>query len=202
MKKTIFFDLGNVLLSVNKKKAIEYFSRLTNISATKINDSIDWNTEEAFEKGELTIPEYIKIVQKKLNLEDHFTEESAIKIWQDVFEKMEPVIDILYQVKSQTKIFLLSNTNALHIKAVRKKFNILDEFDGLALSYELKCRKPEPAIYKKALLMADAEPAESIFIDDLNENIIAAKKIGISALQYKSTPELIAFLANEGFSIK
>jgi HAD superfamily hydrolase (TIGR01509 family) len=62
--------------------------------------------------------------------------------------------------------------------------------DGTIYSYKVGLRKPDKEIYLKACELAEVEPKESVFIDDLSENIYGAKKIGLNGIHYKSVTTL------------
>lgn len=85
------------------------------------------------------------------------------------------------------RIFLLSNTNALHIRCVEQDFQrrfpghkpFLQHFEKAYLSHELHLRKPQPEIYTHVLNDAGLRPDETLFVDDRAENIAAAAALGL-----------------------
>ena len=84
-------------------------------------------------------------------------------------------------------IWLLSNTNPKHINNKLKLFSDFFEFiNGAIYSFEVGLRKPDPNIYSKALKSSNAVASESLLIDDLIENIDAAKKLGWNTIHYKN----------------
>jgi putative hydrolase of the HAD superfamily len=95
---------------------------------------------------------------------------------------------LLKSVKKNYHTFLLSNTNEIHIeyftKGIVQAFgrDVLPEmFDKLYYSHSVKLRKPNVEIYQYVLKDAGLKPWETIFVDDLKENIEAARKAGILA---------------------
>jgi len=200
MKKIIFFDLGNVFLSVNKEIAAAAFAKLCGMSAREFWASIDWNLEERYETGGIGTEQYLDIFREKYKIADNTGIDDYLKIWGDIFTPITPVWELLPVLKKQTRVFLLSNTNALHIQAVNRRWDLLEKFDGLALSYELGCRKPNPEIYQKALALANVSPEMAIFIDDLPENVVAARSLGIQSHQFRAIGGLTQFLVADGFN--
>ena len=201
MIRTVFFDLGNVIVSVDKESAIRELAKLPILPISLIRQVADSLIEKKFEQGLLSIDEYMEILHRDFGISEQVTLETLIDIWQKPFELMPDVCRLLPILKTQVKLILLSNTNDLHIRAVRKKTSILDEFDDLVLSYEVKLRKPDEAIYYKALSIAKNRPEECLFIDDLIENVEAARQIGIRAHQYKTIQGLHAFLIQSGLRL-
>ncbi len=200
MIDTIFFDLGNVLLHVNKDIAVNKIAKIINTDPESLYKQIDYKLEEEFETGLLSTDEYISILNSKFDRE-FFTKENLGKVWELVFEWIDSSWEILEKLKSQANIYMLSNTNALHISSIESRFKILNKFNGLVLSYEVKARKPDKKIYEIALKKAGTIASRSIFIDDLPENVAAAKKMGISSLLYKNSNELIDFLRLHNFKV-
>lgn len=129
------------------------------------------------------------------------TLEKLVKIWEFPFNLNKPVLNLLPKLKRQVKIFLLSNTDAIHIRAIEQKFNILRNFDGSVLSFEVGYCKPEPEIYFKALKQSNTSPENSLLIDDLEVNILGAEKVGIKGFKFTGIDNLKTFLQLEGFQI-
>jgi len=198
---TIFFDLGNVLVHVDKQAAIRKLSEITGRNTSEINDLISSEKEEAFERGEMTSLEYLAYFREKFQLPESLTLEELTRWWIVPFTPNEPVLNMLPKLRRQTKIFLLSNTNAIHIGALENAYRILPRLDGAILSYEVGFLKPDRKIYEIALERAGVRANKSIFIDDLEENVEGAKSVGMRAHQYISTVDLTAFLESEGFDL-
>ncbi len=198
---TIFFDLGNVLVHVDKQAAIRKLSEITGRNTREINDLISSEKEEAFERGEMTSLEYLAYFREKFQLPESLTLEELTRWWIVPFTPNEPVLNMLPKLRRQTKIFLLSNTNAIHIGALENAYRILPRLDGAILSYEVGFLKPDRKIYEIALERAGVRANKSIFIDDLEENVEGAKSVGMRAHQYISTVDLTAFLESEGFDL-
>ena len=201
MIRTIFFDLGNVILTVNKDLAIREIARMPGLSLQLVHKIAVSQIETDFEKGLLSINEYLDTLHRHFGIPQQITVKSLIDVWQKPFELIPEVCRLIPVLKTQVRLILLSNTNDLHIRAVRKKTQILDEFDELVLSYQVKSRKPEEAIFRKALSIAGNRPEECLFIDDLIENVEAARQIGIRSHQYKSVRDLYLFFEESGLTL-
>lgn len=96
------------------------------------------------------------------------------------------------------RIFLLSNTNALHIRCVEQDFQrrfpghkpFLQHFEKAYLSHELHLRKPQPEIYTHVLNDAGLRPDETLFVDDRAENIAAATALGLHTYLHPANTSL------------
>ncbi len=201
MINTIFFDLGNVLVNVDKSLACRKIAELTGLDIQTVTEAANSRLEKDFGKGKYSINKYISLLHKKYTIPKIITLEKLVKIWELPFSLNKPVLNILPKLKRQVKIFLISNTNAIHIRAIEQKYNILRNFDGSVLSFEVGYCKPEPKIYYKALRQSNTSPENSLLIDDLEENIVGAEKVGIKGFKFTGIDNLKTFLLSEGFQI-
>jgi hypothetical protein len=81
---------------------------------------------------------------------------------------------------------------------VMRRFPEILFFDGYVLSYELRLLKPDPAIYRAAARLAGSEPAECVFIDDMEENVKGAAAAGLAGIRYAPETDLAAELRKLG----
>ncbi|HMA62183.1 MAG TPA: HAD family phosphatase [bacterium] len=202
MKPTVFFDLGNVLVDVDKKKALQIFARELQVSMQSLLDFPESKLEKDFETGHIDTEEYIKQLHDYFNLDNRLTHDNLREIWKKPFTINNYSIEILEKVKEQAPTFLLSNTNPLHIEAIEEKYpDLLGIFDDLIFSFTAGSSKPDQQIYHFALKKADAEPDQALFIDDLEENITAAQKIGLKAHQFISPQSMKEFLKSNKINL-
>jgi HAD superfamily hydrolase (TIGR01509 family) len=100
------------------------------------------------------------------------------------------VADVMDRFTNDYSVWLLSNTNPYHI-IKEKRTEIFNKINGAIYSYDVGYRKPEIEIYKTALNKTDTKSENALFIDDLEENILAARSINIDAIHYVSYNNLI-----------
>jgi HAD superfamily hydrolase (TIGR01549 family) len=101
----------------------------------------------------------------------------------------EHQFDVLNELKQKYRLFLFSNTNEIHIKAVWEhlqqihgKPNLNEYFEVVYLSNELGIRKPKPHSFEHIVKENQLIPQETLFIDDSPQHVEGAKKAGINAL--------------------
>jgi len=199
--RVVFFDLGNVLVKVNYKAIIAKIADIFRIPEELVLQPSLLAVEKQFEKGQLTIAEHLEAVKKIFKSGDQITIDDLEKIWEVAFELNVDVWQIAQKLRQQVPLFLLSNTNALHIGVIRRKYDILDYLDGLILSYEAGVLKPEPQIFEYALQKAGVTDRQALFIDDLAENVAGAERCGISAHLFSTPTKLQEFIRKYGFDI-
>ena len=119
------------------------------------------------------------------------TEEDFWKAWKLLLGKEKKTTDLVKLLKPNYSVWLLSNTNPKHIQdEIEKKYEFPSLIDGAVYSFEVGKRKPSYDIYQIATEMAGVKNHEALFIDDLPENIIAAKEIGITSFLFTTYEQL------------
>ncbi len=191
MKKHLFLDLGNVLLTVKKDAALAKIASILNRQKDEVEKAIDWKLEKAYETGRISTDQYIQHLNKETQVFDF---ENLCAVWKHGFSPITSTIELLPELSQKNHLYLLSNTNKIHFTAIQETFDIFKDFEHLFLSYEMGYRKPDPEIYKKALNTVDISPEQAYFVDDLQENIDTAAGLGITTHQYKNARSFQQFL--------
>lgn len=194
MTTTIFFDLGNVIIDVYKQPAIDFFTQRSSLDRDMISRAADSQLEIDFEIGRISAAEYLNRLKQQFLLHNHLTLDDLVNAWRSFFVLNRELWSLVQQLKSRFRLYILSNTNPLHIRAIEEKYDLLKTFHGHIFSYELGLHKPDPRIYEQALAIAQAAASQTLFIDDLAENVTAAQELGITTHQYRNVAGLINFL--------
>lgn len=98
---------------------------------------------------------------------------------------IEATIELIRDLSdSENRLFVLSNMHLASIAYLEQHHEIWDMFDGIVISSRIQMVKPELQIYEYLLELYQLEPAETIFIDDMPENLAAASLLGIETLKF------------------
>jgi putative hydrolase of the HAD superfamily len=98
---------------------------------------------------------------------------------------IEATIDLIHDLShTENRLFVLSNMHLASIAYLEQHHKIWDLFDGIVISSRIQMVKPELQIYEYLLKLYRLEPAETVFIDDLHENLVAASSVGIKTIQF------------------
>jgi len=87
---------------------------------------------------------------------------------------------------SKYKLFMLSNVGSTHINFIDHNFPYIKHIKKRILSYKVRTVKPSKKIYKHILEKHGLNPRETVFIDDVKTNILAAKAHGLYTIHYTS----------------
>ena len=189
--KAVFFDIGNVLLHFNPKEVLKEIASAIGHHPLKVADYI-WTSRkiEALERGELGTDELFRAFREELGYEGDFAQFK--KLWCDHFTLNRRVAAILKKVSKRVPTYLFSNTHALHYDHIRENYAFTRHVQGAVLSHEVGMRKPEPRIYAAALKIAWVKkPKAALLIDDLQANVEAARKAGLTAIRYRNPEQLL-----------
>jgi 2-haloacid dehalogenase len=95
-------------------------------------------------------------------------------------------------------LYALSNWSTETFPAALKRFDFLSWFDGILLSGEVRLLKPDPRIYRCFFETHSVDPAQAVYIDDLEPNVKAAAVLGMHGIHFTDSPALRAELARIG----
>ena len=182
--KAIIFDLGAVILNINYQNTIDEFTKLgVKNAATFYSKKVQTNLFNQIETGIISSNEFLKALQKETNNANITQLEQA---WNAMLLDLpEERLQLIKKLNSNHTIFLLSNTNAIHINAFKKQLGdkkwlaFCKLFDKMYLSHEVGLRKPDIEIFEYILTEQKLIAEEVFFIDDSPQHIASAKKLGI-----------------------
>ena len=192
MIKNIILDIGDVLVKSNYH---DYF----------LNKGYDEETACLLEKATFFTPVWKELdrgVWSFTEIIDGFVKnapelEAELR---SVFEDMKNFITVfpcadewITEIqKSGLKVYCLSNISDKICRDCSDDLKFLKHTDGYVLSYQEQLIKPDPAIYKLLLDRYGLASEECIFIDDIEANVTAAKKLGIHGIVFKNRQQAMA----------
>lgn len=184
MIKNIVFDIGNVILNFKLEDVLPKFTNNKEEQEFIINNIInspEWLGNSLIDTGYISKEEAISIVQDRTN---HEKDELISNFWNNYnnYSKVDfKVIDLIKLLKDKGyKIYLLSNINE-HTYNNVKESGIFEIVDGYVLSYLEHQVKPYNSIYNTLLNRYNLKENECLFIDDNQNNIDTAIRLGFNA---------------------
>ncbi len=198
MIDTIIFDFGDIFINLDKEA--------TPLALKKLGLK-EWNSNlEAlnldFEKGKISETEFILGFQNYIpNASIHQIREA----WNAVLLDFPLYrLEFLQMLAQKHKLYLLSNTDSIHIERFQHKAGIsfyrdfYQCFEKVYFSYELGMRKPETAIFEFIIKEHNLLPKNTLFVDDNLENIESAEKLGLQVWHLqKGEEDVIDLFANK-----
>lgn len=182
----VIFDFGNVIINIDVPKTYEAFATLSGKSVEKIERLFQENQVfRRYEIGLYSDDEFREAIRQIVGYP--FSDAEVDQAWNALLLDI-PLerIDFLLQLRQKVPIYLLSNTNTLHIQAAEKilrsscGISSLDRlFTHAFYSYDLGLWKPDPAIYTTVLDSIGFTADQVLFLDDNPDNVASARALGI-----------------------
>ena len=201
--KNILFDLGGVLYHIDYGITIKAFERLGIKNFHKhFSQHQQNNLFDQLETGKISNTDFIKEMKVLL---PNCTKEEIINAWNGLLIGIpKENIQLLKNLSKQYRLFLLSNTNLIHINQINKllyeDYNLksLDPlFDKIYLSHQIGMRKPNRETFEWVLKDAGILAHETLFIEDSIQHIIGANKVGIRTQLWNSNEPFKGFFLDK-----
>ena len=195
----IIFDLGGVLLDINYQLTIEAFNNLGCSDFESIyTQQKQSQLFDDFETGKVSSETFRKSLQKQM--EFSISNVEFDNAWNKMLLQLpEQRIELLEKLNKKFSLFLLSNTNEIHIKAFKKIISssigyerFENCFKKVYFSSEIGNRKPNASCFEMVLSENKLSAAKTLFIDDSIQHVEGAYKIGIKTLLIESGEELVS----------
>ena len=192
----IILDMGNVLLEWDKDKILQGVSDTKKdylILDKTIFQSGLW---ERLDLGTMSREELVLKVVSMIGSTYQKKVEEVIWNWLSYIDIYREVFPVLSELKKKGhRIFVLSNTSKVFYDLLDEQLSPLKELlDGFVLSCDIKAIKPDLAMFKEILDKYQLDPANCIFLDDIEDNTSAAEKLGIKAYQVKKRSDVVDIL--------
>lgn len=176
--ENIIFDYGGVFLLLDEEKTYQAFKDL---GLLFISDELSASNND-FQRGRISIPTFIKNIQKELPRPA--SEQQIIDAWCAMLGGLpQERIDLLKRLKKKYRIFLLSNTDDIHIDRVTRTtpstVEFLAQFEKVYYSQNTGYRKPEAEIFQLVLDENNLDASKTLFVDDVKENAEGAGRVGM-----------------------
>lgn len=212
--RAVILDYGAVLCELPFAHEIERMSKVFGVAAEEFLRLYACD-RKAYDRGDLTTSEYWTridhaakagirrengVLAAGIGVQPQIIERLAQwdrEMWSRVNVEMKDWVAALRVAGYRTA--LLSNMQFDMIDHVRASFPWLRDFDHQIFSAELHAVKPDPAIYLHCLEKLGSGPTETVFVDDREENVAAARALRIAGFRFESVAQLRRELEAAGF---
>ena len=179
MIDTIIFDFGDIFINLDKQATIDGLERL---GLSSWNEDLD-QLNISFEKGQISRDAFLLGIQKQI---PNATIDEILMAWNAVLLDFPLYrLEFLQLLSKKFRLFLLSNTDAIHIDHFEQREgasfygDFYQCFEKVYFSYEMGMRKPDAEIYTTVINRHELAPKRTLFVDDKKDNTDAAKALGL-----------------------
>lgn len=198
MIKLIIFDQSGVCYNEEEKPFLELFAEREGIPFEKLYGLHSELVKRA-EVEEISGKEIWKRIltryHLKLNIPKIISEMISLK------RANAEVLGFVQKLRKKYQVAYLTNYNRDYWEEVKKKFDPSPYFDYGIVSYQIKARKPAPEGFLTIMKHFQVKPEETIFIDDAEKNLVAAKELNIKTILFKNLSQLKEELERLGIQI-
>jgi glucose-1-phosphatase len=180
---TFLFDIGRVLLD------FDFETSLARLLPADVLDGPDRlrrliDRKDEFESGVIETEAYVSWALETLG--SVATPLQFRDAWQRIFTPVEPMWACVRRLSDEGhRMILFSNTNGIHTPWIFETYPGFSLFHGAVLSHQTGFVKPQPEIYEHAIALHGLDPARTLYIDDLPQNIEAGRRFGFRCWQYE-----------------
>ena len=194
----VIFDVGRVIIRLDLSRSMGALGKRGGLSHRQVLQELEADTHwPDWQEGRIKPRDWHAHLSKKLHFSYDFEEFCAI--WNSVLDPETILPDVLFErLATKCSLALLSNTDPIHVAHFEATYPFVRLFPARVYSCRVGSSKPSPAIYHHALRAAAALPEETMFIDDMIDNVLAAASLGIHAFHFTSADELLAEFSRLG----
>jgi HAD superfamily hydrolase (TIGR01509 family) len=187
--KAIIWDLEGVLLRTKDSDVSVSLAKRLDVPVDKVWEIFHGEFNDRMDMGEFSQNDFWNHIldtlgkphSDKIHLLDFF--------YQDLYVDPD-VLDDIRRYRRSCKIGLLSNYSEILRPMLQNQWNLIDEFDEIVISSEVKMIKPHADIFNYMLGKIGCEAHEAIFVDDRLPNVKGAEEVGMSAIHFTNRDEV------------
>lgn len=179
------FDLGNTVIKLAYERVLENICARASVKRDELVELLEEpGGYRDLEAGAIKFADFHEFLRENAGYGGALTDLQAT--WSDFFDGTLPGIeDLIARLRQKYRIAFLSNSNEVHAEVIPKRFgSVFGEDDRLIFSHRFRSAKPDPELFRRALEVCGALPQQAAFVDDMLENVLAARAIGMTAYQF------------------
>jgi len=192
----ICFDLGKVLLDFDKEAMLRRIAEKSPLAPEEMARLINEDSLGlAYERGAITSAKFFSHLKKLLRYKGAAKELRAC--FNEIFTPLPEHIALAALLAPHYPLAIISNTNEAHIVHAEATYSFFSLFKAHIYSHRVKAMKPDRAIYQASLkALGGIDPLETLFIDDVEANILGAVKLGWQTIHLRPGVDLREALAS------
>lgn len=186
--RNILFDLGGVILDIDFQLTVKAFYDLGfPAELLQYPNSMGTDVYYRYESGQIDTEQFKQELKERSGV--NISDEDFHRAWTALILRIPQAhIELLDKLRRKFNLYMLSNTSDLHVQAWEQMYerqagkSIYKVFDRIYYSHEIGFRKPDHGAWKHVLEDARIKPEETLYLDDLIQNVKAAQELGFQAI--------------------
>jgi len=199
--RAIISDIGRVIVGVDVSRAMQGLSSGIALTPKEIWSAIENDPRfPDLQDGRISARDWHLHIVRRLG--GNLTYDQFIQAWNAALlpETLQPN-SLWAGLAKKYRLSLLSNTDPIHVAHMESTFSFFKYFPVRIYSCVVGSSKPNPVIYQEALRATKVKANESVYIDDLQENVAAAQSLGMIGVHCAVPAELVSRLKSAGVDV-
>jgi putative hydrolase of the HAD superfamily len=201
--RTVIFDIGRVLVRVDVSRAMQGLAQGISLSPQELWVAIEKDPRwPDWQEGRISARDWYLHLAKRLG--GSLTFDEFFEAWNRALDP-QPIQDnsLFESLRKDFLLGLLSNTDPIHVAHLEATYDFFRFFPKSTRTYSCSVgsSKPSPLIFRDALKALRSKAEESVFIDDIEAYVDAARGLGIHGIHYQNPAQLREELNSLGASI-
>jgi FMN phosphatase YigB (HAD superfamily) len=199
MTDWFLFDLGNTLIRLDYERVIANLCGDASAGRDELVEMLeDAGGYRDLERGAVTFWEFYEFLCENAGYRGSIRD--FHNVWSDFFAgTITGAEELLDELRTRYRIAFLSNSNEVHEDVIPRQFpSLFRKDDRFIFSHRCRVAKPDPEFFRRALETLGTQAQQTAFVDDLAENVSAARGLGIQAFQFTDVPRLRRELSEAG----
>ena len=199
--RAIIFDIGRVLIRIDVARAMKGMASGLSISPEELWSAIEKDPRwKDWQEGRISARDWHLQMKQRFGGSASF--EEFTEAWNLVLDP-EPIHgkELFERLSKKYRLALLSNTDPIHVAYIEARYDFVSYFPARIYSCTIGATKPSPVIYREALRACRVRAEEALYIDDIEDYVEAARRLGMAAVQFRSPEQLSVALQECGVEL-
>ncbi len=199
MIKAVLFDFGNVLYWFDYDRFFNTVAPYSPFDAARLRELLFGGSDPVshqYETGRMSTSGFFDWARTVAKI--GLAEDAIRDAFVGIFSENTHVTQIVESLAERMPVGLVSNTNEVHYEYFMRRTPVFSRFAAVGTSFHAGVMKPAASIFQGTLAQLACKPEQCIFVDDLEENVDAARALGMHGVHYGNETDLIETLQAYG----
>jgi putative hydrolase of the HAD superfamily len=199
--RAVIFDIGRVLIRIDVGRTMKGLASGTSLSPQELWSAIEQDPRwKDWQEGRISARNWHLHVKQRFGGPATF--EQFTDAWNLALDP-EPILSnkLFEKLSKSYRLGLLSNTDPIHVTHMESRYDFFSYFRVRIYSCAIGAAKPNPLIYREALRACRVRAEEAVYIDDISAYVEAARRLGMTGIQFQTSEQLVLALHDLGVQI-
>ncbi len=199
--RAVIFDIGRVLIRIDVGRTMKGLASGTSLSPQELWSAIEQDPRwKDWQEGRISARNWHLHVKQRFGGPATF--EQFTDAWNLALDP-EPILSnkLFEKLSKSYRLGLLSNTDPIHVTHMESRYDFFSYFRVRIYSCAIGAAKPNPLIYREALRACRVRAEEAVYIDDISAYVEAARRLGMTGIQFQTSEQVVLALHDLGVQI-